>query len=102
MPGGEGGNICFCRSPAYCFCLNSRVTIRSHFGRGCCRGESTSRWAALSSSSPMSEVLMDTAVHSIPGYDYGDVARSPVTLEELHKLEASASFDSRDKAALAR
>jgi hypothetical protein len=38
----------------------------------------------------------------IAGYDFGKVARSPITLEELKQLEASTGFTEEDRRALAR
>jgi len=37
---------------------------------------------------------------NIPGYDYGRVARSPVTLDDLHRLEQTLGFDDADRRAL--
>jgi hypothetical protein len=37
---------------------------------------------------------------NIPGYDYGRVARSPVTLDDLRKLEQTMGFDEGDRRAL--
>jgi hypothetical protein len=44
--------------------------------------------------------IMDTPVRSIPGYDYGHVPSSPVSMDELAKLEAAASFSEEDRKAL--
>lgn len=38
----------------------------------------------------------------IAGYDYGNVAQSPVSLAELKELEATVGFTDRDRAALQR
>jgi hypothetical protein len=37
---------------------------------------------------------------NIPGYDYGRVARSPVSLDDLHQLEQTLGFDDADRRAL--
>jgi hypothetical protein len=37
---------------------------------------------------------------NVPGYDYGRVARSPVTLDDLHRLEQTLGFDDADRRAL--
>lgn len=39
---------------------------------------------------------------SIPGYDYGSVARSPVSLEELRQLEAAVGWSDEDAGVLER
>lgn len=37
---------------------------------------------------------------SIPGYDYGRVGHSPVTMDDLHRLEQTMGFDDSDRRAL--
>jgi len=37
---------------------------------------------------------------NIPGYDYGAVGRSPVTLEDLQRLQQTMGFDESDRSAL--
>ena len=36
----------------------------------------------------------------VEGYDYGRVARSPISLAELRELEATVGFTEQDHAAL--
>jgi hypothetical protein len=40
---------------------------------------------------------MTDASPAISGYRYGQVGRSPVTLEELHRLEATVGFTRQDR-----
>lgn len=51
-----------------------------------------------------STLTHETESHSIAGYDYGQaaVARSPVSLDELHQLEAAAGWSAADARVLQR
>lgn len=43
-----------------------------------------------------------TADSTIPGYDYGAVPRSPVTLDELERMQVTCGFTDEDRQALVR